>query len=286
MRLMGSTWSAEDDRPPRADPPPWRGPHAYLLMAACVGTAFVLRLALDLVWGDRFPYVLFFVAVFVVAHLADVGPALTTLLASLLLADWFFVPPRHSLLIHGRTDQVNTVLFCGVSFVVLYFSLRTRRALGLERAARETPQKLVEALCESEARYTSVIENSTDAIFLTDSEGRILAANRGAQRMFGQTAEQLCGLRLTALVDPRSREPVVAAGKRPELSNTGLMEVAFLRGDGAGFTGEMSIGSFTDRNGLTKTLSIIRNVAERRTTEPAQGNRPADPSSVNLTGVA
>ncbi|MBU6398746.1 MAG: PAS domain S-box protein [Verrucomicrobia bacterium] len=249
------------------DSPPWVGFRAYLLAAICVGISFVLRLALDPVWGDRFPYVIFFVGVFVVVQLADIGPALTTLLASVLLADWFFVPPRHSLLISGRTDQVNTVLFCLISFVILYFSLRTRRALGRERAARDRLQRHIEALRESEARYSSVIENSMDAIFLTDQEGRILAANRGAHRMFRQAEEQLRGLRLAALVDPQRREPVVAAEHKSEQCSAGLVAVALVRGDGTRFTGEMSIGSFTDRNGLPKNISIIRDLTERRRTE-------------------
>ncbi|MBU6400005.1 MAG: PAS domain S-box protein [Verrucomicrobia bacterium] len=266
MRLT-TTADTASRRREGANPPPWHGPRAYYLAAACVAGAFGIRLALDPIWQDRFPYVIFFVAVFVVVQLADTGPVLATLVASLLLGDWFFVPPRHSLLIRGRTDRLDTGLFVLLSLLMLYFSLRTRRALDRERAAQDELQRHLEALRESEARYSSVVEHSMDAILMTDPHGAILAANREACRMFGQTEEGLRRLGSQGLVDPQDRERVARALKERDRHGTMRLEVHFIRGDGSRFTGEVSSGVFKDREGQPRNSTIIRDVTERKQAE-------------------
>jgi K+-sensing histidine kinase KdpD len=112
------------------------GIQGYLAAAACVGLALLLRLALDPLWGDRLAYVTFFLAVFIMAQFAATKPVLVAMLAGFLLADWFFVPPRHSLLIAEAVNQVNAVLYFVICSVVLILSRRARLALGHERAAR------------------------------------------------------------------------------------------------------------------------------------------------------
>jgi K+-sensing histidine kinase KdpD len=112
------------------------GVRAYLLATVCVGLALLLRWALDPIWKDRLPYASFFIAVIVVTQFADVGLTVFAMLAGFLLSDWFFVAPRHSLLISGTLNQLNAVLYFVLCYVVLYFSLRMRRAVARERAAR------------------------------------------------------------------------------------------------------------------------------------------------------
>jgi K+-sensing histidine kinase KdpD len=116
-------------RPPQADG------RMFLLTAGCVGVAFLIRLALDPLWGDRLPYAIFFLADLVVAQFAPPMAFVFAVLLGFGLGDWFFVQPRHSLLIGQRLDQLNAIFYFVLNLVVLLLSLRTQRALARERTA-------------------------------------------------------------------------------------------------------------------------------------------------------
>jgi signal transduction histidine kinase/ActR/RegA family two-component response regulator len=116
--------------------PVMAGVRAYGLAVACVGLALPLRWLLDPLWKDRLPFGTFFIAVIVVTQFTGVGPTVLAMMAGFLLGDWFFLSPRHSLLITDPIYQFNAVGYFVISFVVLYFSQRARRALARERAAR------------------------------------------------------------------------------------------------------------------------------------------------------
>jgi K+-sensing histidine kinase KdpD len=126
--------------------PAFVGARAYLLAACCVGIALLGRFALDPVWGDKLVYVLFFLAVFIVAHFTDTGPVIFTIVASFLLGDWFFVQPRHSLYIAAVADRVNGLCFFFVGGLVLAFTRRARLALARERAALADLRRLFNEL--------------------------------------------------------------------------------------------------------------------------------------------
>jgi len=47
------------------------------------------------------------------------------------------------------------------------------------------------ALRESEEKFRSIMENSADAIFLTDQQGRYVYTNMAVTNMLGYTAEEM-----------------------------------------------------------------------------------------------
>jgi K+-sensing histidine kinase KdpD len=120
------------------------GMRAYLLASLCVGVALLLRMILDPLWRDRLPLGFFFIAVIIVTQFADVGPTVFAMVAGCLLADWFFLPPRHSFLISDPLNQFNAFLYFVVCFGVLFLSARMRRALAREQAARAALQKALD----------------------------------------------------------------------------------------------------------------------------------------------
>src|ERR1700749_296874 len=97
------TWEKGDEAK-NSGPTRFRG---YGLAVICVAVAFIVRWALDSVWKDSVPFVTFFLAVFVVTQFAGIGPSIFAIVTGFLLGDWFFIPPRHSLLIEGRLYQLN-----------------------------------------------------------------------------------------------------------------------------------------------------------------------------------
>ncbi len=60
--------------------------------------------------------------------------------------------------------------------------------LAAQIAQREKAQV---ALSESESRFRSVVETATDAIVMSNADGNIIFWNRGAQEMFGYSAEEV-----------------------------------------------------------------------------------------------
>ncbi len=118
---------------------------AYSLSVLCVAVAFFVRLACDPLWGDRLPFGTFFMAELVVAQFAGVGPFVFTMVTGFVLADWFFIQPRHSLAIDDLVNRINALVFVVLSLGLLFISWRAHRALARERAAQD---ELVKALSE------------------------------------------------------------------------------------------------------------------------------------------
>ena len=84
------------------------------------------------------------------------------------------------------------------------------RSVGmvLDITEREWAEKTLHA---SEAKYRSLVENSLDAIFSVDREGRFLSANPAAERLCGYSSRELQTLTFMAICAPEYLEVTVAA---------------------------------------------------------------------------
>jgi PAS domain-containing protein len=67
---------------------------------------------------------------------------------------------------------------------------------------RSERQKAEEAIRAGEALYRSIITAMAEGIVLQDSDGRILACNRSAERILGLTSDQIMG---RTSLDPAGR---------------------------------------------------------------------------------
>ena len=105
-------------------------------------------------------------------------------------------------------------------------------------------KKITEALSESEERYRSLVNSSMDAVLLTVPDGRILAANEAACRMFGWSEEELVRIGRRGVIDTSDSRLVPALEER---DRTGKFrgELTFVRNDGTIFEGEISSALFT-----------------------------------------
>jgi diguanylate cyclase (GGDEF)-like protein/PAS domain S-box-containing protein len=112
---------------------------------------------------------------------------------------------------------------------------------------------------------------AADAIVVADGEGTILECNPAAVAAFGHPADLLLGAPLTALMPDRfhaahrSGLDRVAAGGSPTLLGR-VVEVVGLRADGTEFPLEVSVGSWTEPDGV-RFAGILRDISARREAE-------------------
>jgi len=120
--------------------------------------------------------------------------------------------------------------------------------------------------------HHSVFKNSMDAILFTVSDGRILAANPEACRMFGRTEQELRKVGRNGVVD--AEDPRLQAALE-ERDRTGKFkgELTFKRGDGTKFPGEITTTIFKDRNGLERSSMVIHDITDRKRIEEALRER-------------
>jgi len=136
-------------------------------------------------------------------------------------------------------------------------------------------KRVAEDLGESEAQYWPLFANSIDGVLLTAPDGRILAVNGEACRIFRRTEEDLRQLGRTGVVD--ATDPRLTA-LLEERSRTGKCrgELTLLRGDGTAFEAEISSAVFTDRDGAPRTSMIVRDITERKRSEERLRRSEAD----------
>ena len=119
---------------------------------------------------------------------------------------------------------------------------------------------------QGEERFSSLFENSIDAVLLSTPDGTIEAANLAASRLFGRTAEEICGIAGFRLVDPSDTR---LQSLLEERERTGRFrgELFYKRKDGSTFLGEVSSAFYQDHSGKTKAAVIIRDITDRKRVE-------------------
>jgi PAS domain S-box-containing protein/putative nucleotidyltransferase with HDIG domain len=164
-------------------------------------------------------------------------------------------------------SQRNLILGFGILWLAGTISLYAF-SRHLDRRLTERNQML-QAIQTSEARYRSLFEQSHDAVFILDMEGRHLAANQRAADMLGYTVEEIQDLS----VKDTSYEPD-ASGKVLERILRGeqipLYERKFRRKDGGVVHAEINVELVKDEEGNPIHIqSVVRDITERKLAEEA-----------------
>lgn len=118
-------------------------------------------------------------------------------------------------------------------------------------------------LAASEARFRSLYRHSMDAILLSDPiEGRLLACNPAAERLFGRGEAELRALHREQVFD--TGDPALAdfIRQRDADGHARGMLRAF-RADGTPVPVDATTALFTDENGNTRSSVILRDMSEQ-----------------------
>jgi PAS domain S-box-containing protein len=204
----------------RSDSYPTKVPPAILRYGLAI-TSVALSLGLALLirpYGFRnVELPLFLFAVAVSAWYSGGGPAALALLLSIAFFDYFFTEPLYTFYVKSA-DLPYFAIFVAFALLVARFSAVRRRVEAELRQARDQLQVEV----EERTQQASLLNLTHDSIFVRGLNNVITYWNRGAQELYGFTAEEAIGKLSNELL--HSIFPVPADDIRAELLQTGRWE--------------------------------------------------------------
>jgi PAS domain S-box-containing protein len=160
----------------------------------------------------EFPLFLFAVA-FTAWHWGS-GPAALAILLSSACFDYFFTEPLYSL-DFTLAYLPGVIIFVSFAALIAWFSSIRRRVEAQLRQARDQLQTEV----EERTQQASLLNLTHDSIFVRDMDNVIVYWNRGAQELYGFTAEEAIGKRSNELL--RTIFPTPVDDIRTELLEAG-----------------------------------------------------------------
>ena len=143
-----------------------------------------------------------------------------------------------------------TALLTIIAAVAVYAVARSRRLrheIELRRA---------------QARYTDLFEHANDAILVADPSGRIVAANRGAELLYGYSREELLSLRAFDIRAEEFREQVPEQMNEVRRSHGITFETVHLTRTGQRLPVEVSSRVLATDDG-ERFISVVRDISAR-----------------------
>ncbi|HZR39636.1 MAG TPA: ATP-binding protein [Ktedonobacteraceae bacterium] len=257
--------------------PRWRHP----LVGFLIGFLFVgLGLAGGLVEAHilspvSFPGVFFTLGVVIVALLWGVVPAIFTILLSLLVLDYLYIPPFGTFGGYGWSGTLQLLTFAAIG-IVLALLTHERETARMKAMAAER-----EAVLRAQ-QLEATFEAMNDSVVIYSKQGQVLQTNRATRRLFGLSC-------LSAKDEPHVRQEILfqaaqcddrgqllAEKRRPfsrllkgeRLTSASTSDVLVTTPDGRKVMLNMSGAPIYDETGLVERVILIyRDVTERRRLE-------------------
>lgn len=202
------------------------------------------------------------------------GVLASLVIGALLLPRVFFVSsePRDALV------EVVAFVFIGafVSWLIdIQIKEKARHGqtiVSLERTQQELQSHIelgrqtAEQLRQSEESYRGLFENATEAIFVLDLRGKIIAANRACERLTGLTTAQLVGMDSASLLSGESLATVGQVVERQVRGEAteGPIELRLTRRDGTEAIVELMPNVIVRGDAPVGLQAIVRDVTEQR----------------------
>ena len=125
-----------------------------------------------------------------------------------------------------------------------------------------------EELHQSEERYRELFENSKDALYVHDLEGRYIAMNRAAERLVGYTREEVVGKSFTDFIAPEYLQTVREnMSKKLGGQSETTYEIEMVAKGGHRVPVEVSSRLILEEGGPVGVQGTARDITERRRAE-------------------
>lgn len=163
--------------------------------------------------------------------------------------------------------------FVFITAVILFFILH--KLFGQLHKEFNTKLKLKKTLIEKEEEYKLLYENSGEAIFLSNPNGEIYAANPAACRMLKMTETEITEKGRNGIVDindPRLRSAIEIREKTGKFFG----ELNLVKRDGTIFPCEVNSTIYFDSKNNKRTSLIVKDISERKAAEEKINNLNAE----------
>ncbi len=171
----------------------------------------------------------------------------------------------------GKSLPENVQAFIQVvNDTYVQFDRENLRVMIAAIQSEEERQQVKAELHLSEKMCNFMAKTAQDGIIVTNQEGCATFWNPAAERIFGYTSEDVTGIRLQQLLGPPAdgRDFIVdmtelqRSGSGPLAGSTA--EFTAIRKDGTRVLVEVSVSSTRNVHGEWNTLSIVRDITERK----------------------
>jgi PAS domain-containing protein len=158
---------------------------AYGVAFAAIALATVFRWAIGDYFLDRVPFIFYFPAIVVTTLLGGFWPGVLAIILSSLAAWAFFIHPTGA----EWAETASLLTFALVALLIV--GVVTALNWALDRLLIEIAQRREKDIAA--LRLAAIVESSVDAIVTKDLNSTITSWNRGAERLFGYSAEEVIG---------------------------------------------------------------------------------------------
>jgi PAS domain S-box-containing protein len=179
----------------------------YVLAVLTAVAALLFRTFLIPLLGEHYPYHTAWLAVVFSAWYLGVGPSIVAVAINAVGIWYWFMPPTYSFTGKHVAQISGWLGFLIFSTVIIALGGATRRSIRKRERAEEELRRAHEDLEERVKERTAALAQRTaelgekavlldlanDAIFIKDANGTISYWNKGAERLYGWTAEEALG---------------------------------------------------------------------------------------------
>ncbi len=121
-----------------------------------------------------------------------------------------------------------------------------------------------DAVVQSQARYTRLVEAAADGIFTADKEGLITSVNRALERSVGRTRSQLLGTPFAALLDARDQRAAMQLFRESFAGLRRRGDLRYRAANGESRNCSVTATPIQEGNGVVGVLGIVRDVTEEK----------------------
>jgi PAS domain S-box-containing protein len=245
---------------------PLRAAFPYIAAIAAVAAATALRALFGPLVEDRHPFPFYLTAVVVAGWIGGWWPAIVALLLGYLAADWFFLQDgflRFDAAHSPDWGGLSIYLMAGLAIAALAEAMR--RARGTAQLEAERVDQHQKSWNEAQSRLAAIVESSDDAIISKNLNGIITSWNRGAERIFGYTADETVGKPITMIAaHGREKEMAKIIAEIRADRRVDHFETVRRRKDGREINVSLTVSPIRDPDGrIIGASKIARDISDR-----------------------